>query len=142
MAAPDLRGYNTSDKPPRVRDYRPRVLDQQAAHGLRLVGNHHRRQPAAKARPRRLIELDDKPFDVVLFPQEPVKVPSGSARPARPRPWSGPGPSRAGPARRSSHQHGTVSGLSVTEGQSVPTGATIADQPIGWPWWVTGGPGG
>jgi hypothetical protein len=43
VPAPDLRGYNTSDKPPRVRDYRPRVLDQQAAHGLRLVGNHQRR---------------------------------------------------------------------------------------------------
>jgi acetyl-CoA/propionyl-CoA carboxylase biotin carboxyl carrier protein len=26
----------------------------------------------------------------------------------------------------SAHQDGTVSGLSVTEGQSVPTGATIA----------------
>jgi pimeloyl-ACP methyl ester carboxylesterase len=26
VVAPDLRGYNTSDKPSRVRDYRPRVL--------------------------------------------------------------------------------------------------------------------
>jgi pimeloyl-ACP methyl ester carboxylesterase len=28
VAAPDLPGYNTSNKPPRVRDYRPRVLAQ------------------------------------------------------------------------------------------------------------------
>src|SRR4029453_7441874 len=28
VAAPDLPGYNPSDKPPRVRDYRPRVLAQ------------------------------------------------------------------------------------------------------------------
>jgi pimeloyl-ACP methyl ester carboxylesterase len=31
VVAPDLRGYNTSDKPPRVRDYRPRVLVQDVA---------------------------------------------------------------------------------------------------------------
>ena len=31
VVAPDLRGYNTSDKPPRVRDYRPRVLAQDVA---------------------------------------------------------------------------------------------------------------
>jgi epoxide hydrolase 4 len=31
VVAPDLRGYNTSDKPPRVRDYRPSVLAQDVA---------------------------------------------------------------------------------------------------------------
>ena len=31
VVAPDLRGYNTSDKPLRVRDYRPRVLAQDVA---------------------------------------------------------------------------------------------------------------
>jgi pimeloyl-ACP methyl ester carboxylesterase len=31
VVAPDLRGYNTSDKPPRVRDYRPGVLAQDVA---------------------------------------------------------------------------------------------------------------
>jgi epoxide hydrolase 4 len=29
VVAPDLPGYNTSDKPPRVRDYRPRLLVQE-----------------------------------------------------------------------------------------------------------------
>jgi len=31
VVAPDLPGYNTSDKPPRVRDYRPSVLAQDVA---------------------------------------------------------------------------------------------------------------
>ena len=31
VVAPDLPGYNTSDKPPRVRDYRPQVLAQAVA---------------------------------------------------------------------------------------------------------------
>jgi pimeloyl-ACP methyl ester carboxylesterase len=31
VVAPNLRGYNTSDKPPRVRDYRPRVLARDVA---------------------------------------------------------------------------------------------------------------
>ena len=31
VVAPDLRGYNTSDKPPRVCDYQPRVLVQDVA---------------------------------------------------------------------------------------------------------------
>src|SRR5688500_2610176 len=31
VVAPDLRGYNTSDKPSRVRDSRPRVLVQDVA---------------------------------------------------------------------------------------------------------------
>jgi epoxide hydrolase 4 len=31
VVAPDLPGYNTSDKPPRVRDYRPKVLAQDVA---------------------------------------------------------------------------------------------------------------
>ena len=31
VVAPDLPGYNTSDKPPRVRDYRPRLLAQEVA---------------------------------------------------------------------------------------------------------------
>ena len=29
VVAPDLPGYNTSDKPPRMRDYRPRLLVQE-----------------------------------------------------------------------------------------------------------------
>jgi hypothetical protein len=31
VVAPDLPGYNTSDKPPRVRDYRPRALAEDVA---------------------------------------------------------------------------------------------------------------
>jgi pimeloyl-ACP methyl ester carboxylesterase len=31
VVAPDLPGYNTSDKPPRLRDYRPRVLAREVA---------------------------------------------------------------------------------------------------------------
>jgi pimeloyl-ACP methyl ester carboxylesterase len=31
VVAPNLRGYNTSDKPPRVRDCRPQVLAQDVA---------------------------------------------------------------------------------------------------------------
>jgi pimeloyl-ACP methyl ester carboxylesterase len=31
VVAPDLPGYNTSDKPPRVRDYRPRLLAEDVA---------------------------------------------------------------------------------------------------------------
>jgi epoxide hydrolase 4 len=31
VVAPDLPGYNTSDKPPRVRDYQPRLLGQAVA---------------------------------------------------------------------------------------------------------------
>jgi pimeloyl-ACP methyl ester carboxylesterase len=38
VVAPDLRGYNTSDKPPRVRDYRPGVLAQDVAD--LIVGLH------------------------------------------------------------------------------------------------------
>jgi alpha/beta hydrolase fold len=34
VVAPDLRGYNTSDKPPRVGDYRPRVLVQEVAEAV------------------------------------------------------------------------------------------------------------
>jgi epoxide hydrolase 4 len=38
VVAPDLRGYNTSDKPPRVRDYRPRLLVQEVADLIVAVG--------------------------------------------------------------------------------------------------------
>ena len=38
MVTPDLRGYNTSDKPPRVRDYRPRVLVQDVADLIVALG--------------------------------------------------------------------------------------------------------
>jgi pimeloyl-ACP methyl ester carboxylesterase len=38
VVAPDLRGYNTSDKPPRVRDYRPRVLTQDVADLIVALG--------------------------------------------------------------------------------------------------------
>jgi epoxide hydrolase 4 len=38
VVAPDLRGYNTSDKPRRVRDYRPRVLAQEVADLIVALG--------------------------------------------------------------------------------------------------------
>jgi pimeloyl-ACP methyl ester carboxylesterase len=38
VVAPDLPGYNTSDKPPRVRDYRPRVLAQEVADLIAALG--------------------------------------------------------------------------------------------------------
>ena len=38
VVAPDLRGYNTSDKPSRVRDYRPRVLVQDVANLIVALG--------------------------------------------------------------------------------------------------------
>ena len=38
VVAPDLPGYNTSDKPPRVRDYRPRVLVQDVADLIVALG--------------------------------------------------------------------------------------------------------
>jgi epoxide hydrolase 4 len=38
VVAPDLRGYNTSDKPSRVRDYRPRVLVQDVADLIVALG--------------------------------------------------------------------------------------------------------
>ena len=38
VVAPDLPGYNTSDKPPRVRDYRPRMLAQEVADLIVALG--------------------------------------------------------------------------------------------------------
>jgi epoxide hydrolase 4 len=38
VVAPDLPGYNTSDKPPRVRDYRPRLLAQEVADLILALG--------------------------------------------------------------------------------------------------------
>ena len=38
VVAPDLPGYNTSDKPPRVRDYRPSVLAQDVADLIMALG--------------------------------------------------------------------------------------------------------
>jgi epoxide hydrolase 4 len=38
VVAPDLPGYNTSDKPPRVRDYRPRVLAHDVADLIVALG--------------------------------------------------------------------------------------------------------
>jgi epoxide hydrolase 4 len=38
VVAPDLPGYNTSDKPPRVRDYRPRLLAQAVADLIMALG--------------------------------------------------------------------------------------------------------
>jgi pimeloyl-ACP methyl ester carboxylesterase len=38
VVAPDLPGYNTSDKPPRVRDYQPRVLAQEVADLIVALG--------------------------------------------------------------------------------------------------------
>jgi pimeloyl-ACP methyl ester carboxylesterase len=38
VVAPDLPGYNTSDKPPRVRDYRPQVLAQDMADLIVALG--------------------------------------------------------------------------------------------------------
>ena len=38
VVAPDLPGYNTSDKPPRVRDYQPRVLAQNLADLIGALG--------------------------------------------------------------------------------------------------------
>jgi pimeloyl-ACP methyl ester carboxylesterase len=38
VVAPDLPGYNTSDKPPRVRDYRPEVLAQEVADLIVALG--------------------------------------------------------------------------------------------------------
>jgi pimeloyl-ACP methyl ester carboxylesterase len=38
VVAPDLPGYNTSDKPPRVRDYQPRVLAQNLADLILALG--------------------------------------------------------------------------------------------------------
>jgi epoxide hydrolase 4 len=38
VVAPDLPGYNTSDKPPRVRDYRPRLLVQEVADLILALG--------------------------------------------------------------------------------------------------------
>jgi epoxide hydrolase 4 len=38
VIAPDLPGYNTSDKPPRVRDYRPSVLVQEVADLIVALG--------------------------------------------------------------------------------------------------------
>jgi pimeloyl-ACP methyl ester carboxylesterase len=38
VVAPDLPGYNTSDKPPRVRDYRPRLLAQNVADLIVALG--------------------------------------------------------------------------------------------------------
>src|SRR5215207_7978363 len=38
FGAPDLPGYNTSDKPPRVRDYRPSVLTQEVADLIVALG--------------------------------------------------------------------------------------------------------
>src|SRR5215211_71816 len=38
VVAPDPPGYNTSDKPPRVRDYRPRVLAQEVADLIVALG--------------------------------------------------------------------------------------------------------
>jgi pimeloyl-ACP methyl ester carboxylesterase len=38
VVAPDLPGYNTSDKPPRVRDYRPQVLAREVADLIVALG--------------------------------------------------------------------------------------------------------
>jgi epoxide hydrolase 4 len=38
VVAPDLPGYNTSDKPPRVRDYQPRLLVQEVADLIVALG--------------------------------------------------------------------------------------------------------
>src|SRR5215218_7477338 len=38
VVAPDLPGYNTSDKPPRVRDYQPRLLAQEVADPIAALG--------------------------------------------------------------------------------------------------------
>src|SRR5215212_2523332 len=38
VVAPDLPGYNTSDKPPRVRDYRPRLLAEEVADLIGVLG--------------------------------------------------------------------------------------------------------
>jgi pimeloyl-ACP methyl ester carboxylesterase len=38
VVAPDLPGYNTSDKPPQVRDYRPRLLVQEVADLILALG--------------------------------------------------------------------------------------------------------
>jgi pimeloyl-ACP methyl ester carboxylesterase len=38
VVVPDLRGYNSSDKPPRVRDYRPSVLAQDVADLIVALG--------------------------------------------------------------------------------------------------------
>ena len=38
MVAPDLGGYNTSDKPPRVRDCRPQVLVQDVTELMVALG--------------------------------------------------------------------------------------------------------
>src|SRR4029453_11043505 len=38
VVAPDLPGYHTSDKPPRVRDYRPRLLAQEVADLILALG--------------------------------------------------------------------------------------------------------
>ncbi|HKO86877.1 MAG TPA: alpha/beta hydrolase, partial [Actinomycetota bacterium] len=38
VVAPDLPGYNTSDTPPRVRDYRPRLLAQKMADLIAALG--------------------------------------------------------------------------------------------------------
>ena len=38
VVAPDLPGYNTSDKPPRVRDYQPRLLAQEVADLIAALG--------------------------------------------------------------------------------------------------------
>ena len=38
VVAPDLPGYNTSDKPPQVRDYRPRLLAQKVADLILALG--------------------------------------------------------------------------------------------------------
>jgi epoxide hydrolase 4 len=38
VVAPDLPGYNTSDKPPRMRDYRPQVLAQDVADLIGALG--------------------------------------------------------------------------------------------------------
>jgi len=38
VVTPDLPGYNTSDKPPRVRDYQPRLLAQEVADLITALG--------------------------------------------------------------------------------------------------------
>jgi acetyl-CoA/propionyl-CoA carboxylase biotin carboxyl carrier protein len=85
-------------------------------------------EPAAKAPPRRLVvELEGKRFDVVLFPQEPVKVPERVRTPRSPKALERARAESGGPGKEvvKTPMQGTIVKVLVADGDTVKAGQTI-----------------
>jgi acetyl-CoA/propionyl-CoA carboxylase, biotin carboxylase, biotin carboxyl carrier protein len=85
-------------------------------------------EPAAKAPPRRLVvELENKRFDVVLFPQEPVKVPERVRTPRSPKALERARAESGGPGKEivKTPMQGTIVKVLVADGDMVKAGQTI-----------------